>query len=296
MLVWIEESSAVGGFRTTLVEPGPGGAKVVGERPAVVVASSKELWVLRIRKTPYLTCAECDKCNVDPRKCKKNDVNTGDDPILESLGTARVLEPWSKAFTFVAGCAAQVSAQDASMTPVGAVGNVLFADVSKNVTSCGSDTAFGDEPLAFDLDAERAVEPTLPDPPTHALKIRAKAEILVQDCTQDRAEVASLYRARAAYGADGVLHGVYAFTMPASSNCASGPNHETMLNEQKSPWIPPELAAYGKLPAFVVTYMADRGATFAMPIAAERVADAEKEMARTDKELGKMEKDLARAH
>jgi hypothetical protein len=296
MLVWIEAADALGGFRTTLVEPGPGGAKVVGERPAVVVASSKELWVLRTKKTRYANCAECDKCNQDPRKCKKNDKATVDEPILESLGTARVLEPWQKTFTFVAGCAAQVSAQDASMTPTGAVGNLFFADVSKNVTSCGSDTTFGDESLAFDLDAERAVEPTLPDPPTHALTIRAKAEILVQDCSQDRTEVPTLYRARAAYGDDGVLHGLYAFTMTASPNCASGPNHETMLNEQKSPWIPPELAAYGKLPAFVVTYMADRSATFAMPIAAERVADAEKEMARTDKELARMEKDLAKAH
>jgi len=296
MLVWIEESSAVGGFRTTLVEPGPGGAKVVAERPAVVVASSKELWVLRTKKTRYANCAECEKCNVDPRKCKKNDAASVDEPILESLGTARVLEPWSKTFTFVAGCAAQVSDQGASMTPAGAVGNVFFADLSKSVTSCGSDTAFNDEPLAFDLDAEKAVEPTLPDPPTHALTVRASAEILVQDCVHDRAEVPTMYRARAAYGDDGVLHGLYAFTTAAPQNCASGPNHEMNLDELKSPWIPPELAAYGKLPAFVVAYMADRSATFAMPIAAERVADAEKEMARTDKELARMEKGLARAH
>jgi hypothetical protein len=296
MLVWIEAADAVGGFRTTLVEPGPGGAKVVGERAAVVVASSKELWVLRTKKTRYANCAECDKCNVDPRTCKKNVTPTVDEPFLESLGTARVLEPWQKAFTFVAGCAAQVNAQDASMTPVGAVGNVFFADVSKTVTSCGGDPTYGDEPLAFDLDAERAVVPTLPDPPTHALAVRASAEIVVQDCSQDRSEVPALYRARAAYGDDGVLRGLYAFTMTAQSNCASGPDHQTTLDEQKSPWIPPELAAYGKLPAFVVSYMADRSATFAMPIAAERVADAEKEMARTDKELAKMEKDLARAH
>jgi hypothetical protein len=296
MLVWIEEAAAVGRFRTTLVEPGPGGAKVVAERPAVVVASSKELWVLRTRKTRYANCAECDKCNVDPRKCKKNEAATVDEPFLESLVTARVLEPWSKTFTFAAGCAAQVMAQDASMTPAGAVGNVFFADVSKNVTSCGSDTTVADEPLAFDLDAETAVEPTLPDPPTHALTLRAQAEMVVQGCVEDRAKVPTLYRARAAYGDDGVLRGRYAFTMAAPGNCADGPNHETVLDEQKSPWIPPELAAYGKLPAFVVTYMADRNATFAMPIAAERVTDAEKEMARTDKELARMEKDLAEAH
>jgi hypothetical protein len=296
MLVWIEEPSAVGGFRTTLVEPGPGGAKVVAERPAVVVASAKELWVLRTKKTRYANCAECDKCNRDPPRCKKNETATVDEPLLESLGTARVLEPWSKNFTFVAGCAERVSDQGASMTPAGAVGNVFFADVSRSVTSCGGDTAFNDESLAFDLDAEKAIEPTLPDPPTHALELRAQAEIVVQGCVENHAEVPTMYRARAAYGDDGVLHGVYAFTMAASQNCAEGPNHETTLDEQKSPWIPPELAAYGKLPAFVVSYMADRSAKFAMPIAAERVADAEKEMARSDKELARMEKDLAKAH
>jgi len=296
MLVWIEESSAVGGYRTTLVEPGPGGARVVAERPAVVVASSKELWVLRTKTTRYANCAECDKCNMEPRKCKKNAAATVDEPLFESLGTARVLEPWSKNFTFVAGCAAQVGDQAASMTPAGAVGNVFFADVSKSVTSCGGDTLFEDQPLAFDLDAEQVIEPTLPDPPTHALTLRSQAAIVVQDCSQNRAEVPDLYRARAAYGDDGVLHGLYAFTTAAPQNCATGPNHEKMLDEQKSPWIPPELAAYGKLPAFVVTYMAERSATFAMPIAAGRVADAEKEMARTDKDLARMEKELAKAH
>ncbi|HEX3343933.1 MAG TPA: hypothetical protein VHS09_05135 [Polyangiaceae bacterium] len=296
MLVWIEESSAVGGFRTTLVEPGPGGAKIAGERPAVVVASSKELWVLRTKKTRYANCGECDKCNADPAKCKKNEAATVDEPYLESLGTARVVEPWQKTFTYAPGCAAQLMSQDAAVTPAGAVGNLFFADVTKVVTSCGGDTAQNDEALAFDLDAEKPVEPTLPDAPTHALTLRAQAEIVVQDCTPDRTEVPTLYRARAAYGDDGVLHGLYAFTMTAQTSCASGPDHDTMLNEQKSPWIPTELAAYGKLPAFVVTYMAERRATFAMPVAADRVAAAEKEMARTEKELAALEKDLARAH
>ncbi len=296
MLVWIEESSALGGYRTTLVEPGPGGAKVVGERPAVVVASSKELWLLRTKSTRYANCAECDKCNVDPRKCKKNDKATVDEPFLESLATGRVLEPWQKTFTFVAGCAAQMGSQDASMTPTGAVGHVLFADVSKTVTTCSQDTAFDYDPVAFDLDAEGPAALTLPEPPTHALTIKAQAEIVVQDCAQDKAEVPTMARARAAYGDDGVLHGMYGFTMAAPVNCANGPDHQTMLDELKSPWTPPELAAYGELPAFVVSYMADRSATFAMPIAPERVAAAEKEMARTDKDLAKLEKDLPKPH
>jgi hypothetical protein len=261
-----------------------------------VVASSKELWVLRTRSTRYLNCAECDKCNVDPRTCKKNDKATVDEPYLESLATGRVLEPWKATFTYANGCAAQVQGQDASMTPAGAVGHVLFADLSKTVTSCQSDSAIDATPLAFDLDTETAIQPTLPDAPTHALTVRAQADIVVQDCSQDKTEVPSLYRARAAYGDDGVLHGMYTFSTAGTPNCASGPDHAMMLSEQKSPWIPPELAPYGKLPAFVASYMADRNATSAMPIAAARVADAEKEMARSDKDLAKLEKDLARAH
>ena len=58
---------------------------------------------------------------------------------------------------------------------------------------------------------------------------------------------------------------------------------------------PAELAAYGKLPAYVTGFMADRSATFAMPIAAARVADAEKEMARTDKDLEKLAKAFKKA-
>lgn len=290
-LVWIEDSAARGGFRTQLVEPATGGAKLVAERPEVVVASSKELWSLRTKKTRVKNCADCELCTRDPKKCKKETIDSVDEPFFQSLGTARVLEPWSKSFAFGAGCSDSVAAQDASVTLTGAVGPVVFGDVDKTFTYCSDgDPTVVDAALAFDLDAEQPVEPTLPDPPKDALATRAQVEIIAQGCMQDRAEVPALYRARAAYGDDGVLRGVYAFVMSASPNCASGPGHTTSLSEQKSPWAPAELAAYGKLPAFVVGYMADRGATSAMPIAAARLADAEKEMARTDKELAKLAK------
>jgi hypothetical protein len=296
MLVWIEDSSALGTYRTQLVEPAAGGAKLVAERPEIVVASSKELWVLRTKKTPAQNCVECTVCNRDPRKCKKNKTESVDEPFLQSLATGRVLEPWKKTFTFEAGCSASAAAQDASVTLVGTVGPVLFGNLSKSVTRCADDDpTLDDQPFAFDLEGETAIAPTLPDPPTDALTARAKVEILTTGCVTERTDTPALYWARAAYGEDGVLRGVYGFTMTAPPNCASGPGHQATFSEQKSPWAPPELAAYGKLPAFVVSYMADRSATFATPIAAARVADAEKEMARTDKELARLVK-AAAAH
>jgi hypothetical protein len=295
-LVWIEDSSATGGFRTALVEPAGQSPKMVAQRPEVVLASSKELWVLRTKKTKVTNCADCDACMRDSSKCKKTATASVDEPLLQSLGTGRTIEPWSKSFTFESGCTAQVATQDATVTPAGAVGTVLFADWSKSTTRCGGDEADDGASFAYDLDKEAMVELTLPDPPTETLSAKAKADLIVQGCAGGHTEDPTFYRARAAYGDDGVLRGLYGFSMAAQQGCANGPDHSTALSEQKSPWIPPELAAYGKLPAYVTGFMADRSAVNAMPIAAARVADAEKEMARTDKDLDNLAKAFKKAN
>jgi hypothetical protein len=294
-LVWIESGAANGGFRTVLVEPAGQSPKVVAERQEVVVASPKELWVLRSKKTKLTNCGECDVCLRDSSKCKKTATASLDEPQLESLATGRVQEPWVKNYTFESGCSAQVAAQDASVTFAGVVGTFFFADVSKSTTRCGGDESDEGASFAYDMDKEAIVELTLPDPPTETLSAKAKADLIVQGCASDHAENPTLYRSRAAYGDDGVLRGLYGFTMTAGQGCANGPDHQTALSEQKSPWIPPELTAYGKLPAYVTGFMADRSAISAMPIAAARVADAEKEMARTDKDLEKLARAFKKA-
>jgi hypothetical protein len=298
-LVWIEDSSAKGGFHTALVEPGGAGggaAKMVAERQEVVLASSKELWVMRSKTTRVTNCADCPLCMQDSSKCKKTTTTKVDEPLLQSLGTGRTIEPWGKNFTFESGCTAQVSAQDVAVAPAGAVGTVYFADWSKSTTRCGGDESDDGASFAFDLDKEALVELTLPDPPTDTLSAKAKADIIVQGCANDHAENPTLYRTRAVYGDDGVLRGLYGFTMSAGQGCANGPDHSTALSEQKSPWIPPELAAYGKLPAYVTSFMADRSAVNAMPIPAARVADAEKQMAVTDKDLDRLAKAFKKAN
>jgi len=280
VIVWIADPKARGGFRSALVEPAPDGAKVIAERPEVILASSKDLWVLRTKKTYAVGCAECDKCTDDP-PCTRNALTPRDEPYLQSLRTRRVLEPWSDAFVPSKGCADDLSSQDADATLTGAVGPVFFAEVGKSGMGCHSAHPFSDSgPLAFDLDAEAPVTLTFPAAPLDTLKAAAHKELTAEECASNPDNDPDPSEATAAYGEGGVLHGVYAFTMSAPYFCGGGPGHYSILNTQTSPWLPPELAAYGKLPAFAASYMASKKATFAMPIAAERVAAAEKEMAR----------------
>jgi hypothetical protein len=277
VIVWIADPKARGGFRSALVEPAPDGAKVVAERPEVILASSKELWVLRIKKARAVRCAECDKCRTGP--CTKNATTPIDEPYLQGLRTSRVLEPWSDAFVPSKGCADQMDMQEGSAALAGAVGTVIFASVGKFSMGCeAAHPQSESETLAFDLDTETVIKPTFPAPPLDELVERAHKELTALDCANpdDRPEP---WEASAAYGAGGELHGVYTFTMAAPYYCGTGPGHYSILSEQTSPWIPPELAAYGKLPAFAASYMAEKQATFAMPIAPGRVAAAEKEMA-----------------
>ena len=238
-LVWIESGAATGGFRTVLVEPAGENPRVIAERQEVVVASSKELWVLRTKKTKVTNCGVCDVCMRDSTKCKKTETASVDEPQLESLATGRVQEPSIKNYTFESGCSAMVASQDAGVTFAGAVGTFFFADVSKSTTRCGGDEQDDGSSFAFDMDKEAIVELTLPDPPTETLSAKAKADLIVQGCASDHAENPTLYRSRAVYGDDGVLRGLYGFTMSAGQGCANGPDHQTALSEQKSPWIPP---------------------------------------------------------
>jgi hypothetical protein len=281
VIVWTEDAKARGGFRSAMVEPAPGGAKVVVERPEVILASSKDLWVLRIKKTRDLSCAECDKCLTDPPTCKKNEASDEDEPYLQNLRTSRVIEPWRATFVPSKGCADSMSMHHDEVTLTGAVGPVLFAEVSTGGMACGAaHPQFAQESLVFDLDAEADTKLTFPDAATDALAELAHKELVAQDCAMDPDETPTPYEATAAYGAGGELHGAYSFTMNAPYACGTGPGHYSIINTQTSPWLPPELAAYGKLPAFAASYMAAHKAVYAMPIAAARVADAEKEMAK----------------
>jgi hypothetical protein len=280
-IVWTADPKARGGFRSALVEPGPGGTKVVAERPEVVLASSKELWVLRVKKAHVTGCGDCDKCATDPPTCKKNQPIDVDEPSLQSLRSGRVLEPWSQSFVFTPGCTAAVTTQGAMATLTGAVGPVFFAEVSTQLMGCGAAHPMSsDEPLAFDLDTEKAIKPTIPAAAKDDLAARAHKALTAEECASDPKEAAAPFEVTAAYGEGGALHGVYAFTMSAPYMCGTGPGHYSVLDTQTSPWLPAELAPYGKLPPFVASFMAEKKAAFAMPIAAARVADAEKEFAK----------------
>jgi len=281
VIVWTEDGRARGGFRSALVEPAPDGARVIAERPEAIFASSKELWVLRVKKMRGLSCTECEKCTTNPPTCKKNEANDSDEPSLQSLRTGRVLEPWQKTFVPSRGCADGMSMDEVSVTLTGAVGPVFFAEVSHMLMGCAMPhPSYEQETLAFDLDAEADVGLGVPKEAEDRLADLAHTALTAEECAMDPTAVPTLYSATAAYGEGGLLHGVYSFTMAAPYMCGTGPGHYSIINTQTSPWIAPELAAYGKLPPFAASYMASHKATFAMPIAPARVADAEKEMAR----------------
>ena len=288
VIVWIADPKARGGFRSAMVEPAPDGApRVIAERPEVIMASSKELWVLRTKKLRGLSCLECDKCATDPPTCKKNEATTADEPFLVSLRTGRILEPWATLepyrATFVPsrGCADGMSMRDPSVILTAAVGPVFFAEVGASMMPCGAaHPGTESNTLVYDLDAEARIQPDFPIEPIAGMQEAAHKELTAEECAMDPAATPDKYQASAAYGADGVLHGVYSFTMAAPYFCGTGPGHYSILSTQTSPWVPDELLAYGKLPAFAASYMASHKATFAMPIAAGRVVDAEKEMAR----------------
>lgn len=279
-IVWEPESSAPYGFKSVLIEDAGGSARVVGERAEPVFVGAKALFVLREKNLASRACDECELCVEDPPKCKKDVRYDIQQPFLKPLGAGKTLEPWRNAFSPRNGCAGSVGSHDTQLQVLGGVGSVYFVSVHVWDQFCGGAHAvYADEPLSFDIDTGREVKLTFPGAVLEPLKKRAHAE-LAPGCVIDPTETPSPYRALAQYGASGAQEGVFLYLMAAPYMCGTGPGHYSAVSEQVSDWIPPELARYGKLPAWVADHLKAVGAKHAFMLGKATLGTARRELKR----------------
>ncbi len=279
-LVWVPEAKATRGYKSVLIENAAGKARVVAERKEPVLVGGAELWVLREKALASRACDDCDACQSDPPACKRESRVVIKEPYLRGLRTGKTLEPWSNAFAARKGCADTVGPHDTELELHGGVGNVYFVSVHSWDQFCGgAHPMFASEALSFDAETGKLVQLSFPKPALEPLQKRAHAE-LAGGCVMDPKEVPSPYRATAAYADSGELEGSFAFTMSAPYMCGTGPGHYSVVSEQVSSWIPPELHRWGKLPGWVAAHAAASGAKHAFVLGALPVAAAKRALAR----------------
>lgn len=279
-LVWVPDDKARFAVKSVLIEAAGRGARVVATRKEPVLVGQRELWVLRKKRLTSRACAECELCNSDPPACKKNSLVDIEEPFLQSLGSKKTLEPWSGEYTPMDGCQSGVGDHEIELTLHGGVGRFYFFSVSTSLQFCGgAHPTYGDSTITLDVDSSQKVTLSFPAEVQGALAKRAHAE-LAPGCVMDAHEKPEPYRALAAYAANGELTGLFDYTMSAPYACGTGPGHYSVVSEQSSAWIPPELAAYGKLPAWVASYAAAAGAKYAFMVSAARLGAVKRELKR----------------
>jgi hypothetical protein len=279
-IVWVTDIKAKLGIRSVFVTRSATGAKVLAERKEPVFAGSKELWVLEFKRLASKVCAECERCNDDPPTCSKNDSVDLREPYLKSLTGKHTLEPWSGSFSARGGCADSVGDHGVELQLEGGVGSVFFFSIHAWDQFCGGvHPTFGDQALSFDLDTGQPVTLSFPQAPMPLLRKQARTELL-GSCASEPDEEPAAYRATAAYGESGELHGVYELTMTEPYACGTGPGHYSVVSVQTSDWIPSELERWGKLPGWVADYLAKTGASYAFMIAPQRASSVRRQLTR----------------
>jgi hypothetical protein len=279
-LVWVPDDKAMNAFRSVLIEPIAGKARVAAQRNEPVLVGRSELWVLRTKVLASRACDECDACLTEPPSCKRESRVDLKVPYLRGLGGGKVLAPWSSGFAARNGCAGSVREHETTFSLHGGVGSHYFVSIHSWDQFCGgAHPMFGDEASTFDVDTGKSVTLTFPAQAAPALKKHAHAE-LAASCVIDPKDEPAPYVATAAYDEKGELQGVFAFTMSAPYMCGGGPGHYSAVSEQVSAWAPPELARWGKLPDWVAAYLARAGAKYAFMIPQARLAAVKRELQR----------------
>jgi hypothetical protein len=274
-VVWIGDERASFGFRSVYVVSANGSAQLVGERKEPVLVGAGELWILKTRKITSQACAECERCFETPPACRKNDTLTLQEPYLQALGAKRILEPWRGAIASRSGCKESIGDHGAELSLEGGVGSYYFATLRADTMFCGgAHPMFEETAFTLDIDGGREAELRFSPDATPFLQRTAHTELVEAGCVLDANDSAAPYRATAEYGSAGELRGVFSFTMPAPYMCGTGPGHYSVLSEQRSDFIPPELEKWGKLPDWLAPYMAGAGAKYAFVIATARAATA----------------------
>ena len=264
-IVWVADKSAADGMRSVWIEPNGSRATVVAERKARVFVGRAELWALQTRSV-HLTTPKCDDPNSE---CDRHPELS--EPYLKSLATGKTQNPpWHDQFGPITDCNESVD-----VTIEGAVGTIAFARTSLSRMACGGGCfAHGQRVATFDVDTGKPMELEFPAQILASLRTRARAEI------PEAAEVCGefpAYRASASYNERGELEGAYEFGDDQDGVC-NGPTCPNPV--ERAPWIPPQLAAWGKLPAWVTDYLAPNHASFAFMISADLAASAKKQFGR----------------
>ncbi len=263
-----------------LVENVGGKARVVAERKEPVLVGGTELWVLREKQLASRACDDCDACQSDPPTCKKESRVLIQEPYLKGLRSGKTLEPWSSSYAARNGCAGTVGSHDTQLELHGGVGSVYFVTVHSWDQFCGgAHPMFASEALTFDVETGKQVPVSFPKAVLEPLQKRAHGE-LAGGCVIDPTEVPTAHRAMAAYAESGELEGLYSFTMSAPYVCGTGPGHYSIVSEQVSSWVPPEIERWGKLPAWLAARVAASGAKHAFSLGALRTATAKRALAR----------------
>jgi hypothetical protein len=265
-IVWVEDDTAEDRIRSTWIEPDGAGAKVVARRSGKVFVGRRELWVLAHRevKIKNQRCGAGTSCN---------DGSETPEPYLKSLasGRAQLPSPWHREIRDSLGCA-----HTAEVMVEGSVGTVGFARIGISDMACGAQCPMHRGALAtFDVDTGKPVK--LAFPPGIVAPLREHLLSSMADQLQSCPKL-PLYRATAAYNAGGVLEGVYEFGDDQVGLCAGAPSCPNPT--ERVAWVPEKLAPWGKLPAWVASFLAMTRAETALLIPAARLAASRKQFER----------------
>jgi hypothetical protein len=238
---------AVPGFHSSWIEPGPSGPKLVAQRDDVVFVGTSELWVLATKTVKREECV-CGASGCDGRQPV-----TFDEPVLRSLESQRQIEPWKDSYQLWGD-----DGHSVSFSLDGAVGAVIFASVTLVSHNCGAAIVMhlgGPGAFRVDTGAPQPIE----TPPQIEATLWAG---MPAEC-RGWGEMGYLTDG---YDAAGELRGSYGVPFEAADQFSVCPTIR-----RQCAWIPRELAAWGKVPAWVASFLATSQARWAFMIPADRV-------------------------
>jgi hypothetical protein len=237
-------------FHSSWIEPGPSGPKVVAQRYDVVFVGTTELWILATRPVRLRECV----CGANG--CNGRQTVTFDEPLLQSLESKRQIEPWKDRYELWGD-----DGHSVSFGLDGAVGGVMFASVTAASHNCGAGIVMhngGPDSHRVDTGASQPIQ----TPPQIEAALWAG---MPAEC-QGRGKMEYMPDG---YDANGELQGSYGLPFEAADQFSTCPNIR-----RASSWIPRELVAWGKVPSWVASFLANSKARWAFMIPADRVDKA----------------------
>ena len=268
VIVWVDEDSDQ--VKSVLLKRDSSTAQVVAERQGRVFVTPKDLFVLA-RRRQRITLGDLVEYT---RRCHGTQTAEIEVPYFRSLRTGRHIEPWKADISRVNSNSSDYTFE---VTIDAAVGSVVFGKTWTTDTACD-----GYAPIhyggLFSFDLDRGVEVKMTFPPIALGLLREQARHDIPSGEGVNCGDMEPYRATAEYDEAGVLQGNYEFGTDSAGVGVAAPGCPNP--SYRSPFTPPELKRWGRLPAWVAAYMAEHAAKHAFVISKARLRPAIADFAR----------------